>query len=54
MSSLLVSREKEKPESTEREKLKKCPWLASAWQKSIHLEAKDNVESSPLILEVYF
>ena len=36
----LVSREKEKVEPMEREKLKATPWLLSAWQKSKHLEAK--------------
>ena len=41
----LASREKEKPEPTLREKEKAIPWLASAWQKSMHLMAK--VESSP-------
>ena len=41
----LASREKEKSEPTLREKEKAIPWLASAWQKSMHLMAK--VESSP-------
>ena len=50
---LLVSREKEKSGPMEREKLKTWPWLASVWQKAIHLEARD-VESAPLIFEVYF
>ena len=36
----LASREKEKSEPTEREKEKAIPWLASAWQKSMHLMAK--------------
>ena len=36
----LVSREKEKVEPMESEKLKATPWLLSAWQKSKHLEAK--------------
>ena len=36
----LVSREKEKMEPMETEKLKATPWLLSAWQKSKHLEAK--------------
>ena len=32
----LASREEEKSEPTEREKEKATPWLASAWQKSMH------------------
>ena len=52
---LLVSREKAKSGPMEREKLETWPWLASAWQKVMHLEAR---ESSPLarvvIVEVYF
>ena len=52
----LASREKEKSVRTEREKEKAIPWLASAWQKSIHLMAKE--EFSPLegavIVESYF
>ena len=42
----LVSREKEKLESTLRVKLKLLPWLASAWQKAMHCDAK--VESTAL------
>ena len=42
----LVSREKEKVESTLRVKLKLLPWLASAWQKAMHCDAK--VESTAL------
>ena len=42
----LASREKEKSEPREREKEKAIPWLASAWQKSMHLMAKE--EFSPL------
>ena len=41
----LVSREKEKLELILREKLKALPWLASAWQKAKHWDAKE--ESSP-------
>ena len=37
----LVSREKENVEPIEREKLKTVPWLASTWQKSKHLDAKE-------------
>ena len=54
----LVSREKEKLETREREKEKANPWLVSAWQKSMHLMAKE--EFSPLegadavIVESYF
>ena len=36
----LVSREKEKLETREREKEKANPWLVSAWQKSMHLMAR--------------
>ena len=38
----LVSREKEKAEPIEREKLKALPWLASVWQKSKYLVAKED------------
>ena len=41
----LVSREKEKLELILREKLKALPWLASAWQKAKHWDAKE--EPSP-------
>ena len=44
----LVSREKEKLEPIEMENLKDWPWLASAWQNSMHLEARE--ESSSVIL----
>ena len=50
---LLVSREKENSDPMEREKLKTWPWLASVWQKAMHLEIRE-VESFPLIFEVYF
>ena len=57
---LLVSREKVKSGPAEREKVKTWPWLASAWQKAMHLEARED-ESSPmnidlgvLIVGVYF
>ena len=36
----LVSKEKEKVEPIDREKLNATPWLLSAWQKSKHLLAK--------------
>ena len=42
----LVSREKKKLESILRVKLKLLPWLASAWQKAMHCDAK--VESTAL------
>ena len=57
-SFFLASREKENSEPTEREKEKAIPWPASAWQKSMHLMAKE--EFSPLegagavIVESYF
>ena len=38
---LLVSKEKEKSGPMVKEKLKAWPWLASAWQKSMHLEARE-------------
>ena len=37
---LVVSKEKEKVGPTEREKLKTWPWLASAWLKSMHFDAR--------------
>ena len=43
---LLVSKEKENPELTVKEKLKAWPCFASAWQKSMHLEARE-VSTSP-------
>ena len=36
---LLVSKEKEKSGPKVKKKLKAWPWLASAWQKSMHLVA---------------
>ena len=52
-----MSMEKKKLGPVEREKVKTWPWLASAWQKAMHLEARED-ESSPqmgaLIVEVYF
>ena len=44
-SLLLVYKEKEKVGPMAREKLKAWPWLASAWQKAMHLETR--VESTP-------
>ena len=43
---LVVSKEKEKVGPTEREKLKTWPWLASAWQNSMHLEARVELTST--------
>ena len=52
----LASKEKVKVEPMVRENLNFLPWLASAWQKSMHLVAKE--VSSPLegavIAETYF
>ena len=53
----LASREKEKSEPTEREKVKAIPWLASAWQKSMHLIAKGfpTLEGAGVVIvESYF
>ena len=47
---LVVSKEKEKVGPTEREKLKTWPWLASAWQKSMHLEAREEFTSSTAVI----
>ena len=48
----LVSREKEKAEPIEREKLKALPWLASVWQKSKHLVAKEDSLSPTAVILV--
>ena len=52
----LVSREKEKLDPREREKEKAIPWLASAWQKSMHLMAKGESTSveGAVIVKCYF
>ena len=54
----LASREKEKSEPTEKEKEKAIPWLASAWQKSMHLMAKEEFPplggADAVIVESYF
>ena len=50
----LVSREKEKVEPMLREKLISKPWLVSAWQKSKHLMAKEELASSTAVILVYF
>ena len=47
----LVSREKAKVEPTVSEKVKNFFWLVSAWQKSMHLEAKE--ESTVAIFLFY-
>ena len=46
----LVSREKEKAEPIEREKLKALPWLASVWQKSKHLVTKEESLSPTAVI----
>ena len=43
----LVSKEKEKPVPIVKEKLKAWPWLASAWQKTMHFEAREVSTTSP-------
>ena len=45
ISLLLVSKEKEKLEPMEREKLKASPWVASARQKSMHLVTRGEFSS---------
>ena len=50
----LVSREKEKVEPMLREKLISKPWLVSAWQKSKHLMAKEELASSTAVILAYF
>ena len=50
----LVSREKEKVEPMLREKLISKPWLVSAWQKSKHLTAKEELASPIAVILVYF
>ena len=45
VSWLPVLMEKLKVEPMEREKVKAWPWLASVWQKSRHLEAKEGLSS---------
>ena len=49
-----MSREKEKAELIEREKLKAKPWPASVWQKSRHLAAKEESLSPTAVILVYF
>ena len=44
-SWLPVLREKLKVEPMVREKVKAWPWLASVWQRSRHLEAKEGLSS---------
>ena len=44
-SWLPVLREKLKVEPMVREKVKAWPWLASVWQRSRHLEAKEELSS---------
>ena len=50
-SFLLVSKVKVKSEPMIKDKLKAWPWLASAWQKSMHLEAREvSISTTALIL----
>ena len=49
---LLVSKEKEKEGPMLREKLKVWPWLASAWQKSMHLETRAELTSPTAVILV--
>ena len=44
-ASSLVSREKQKLEPVEKENLKALPWLLSAWQNSMHFDAKEETLS---------
>ena len=52
----LVSREKEKLETREREKEKANPWLVSARQKSMHLmaRAESPTDIGAVIVRCYF
>ena len=50
----LASREKEKLEPMEREKLKAKAWPAYTWQMSRHLAAKEESLSSTAVIVVYF
>ena len=50
----LVSKEKEKVEPSDREKLNATPWLLSAWQKSRHLVAKMGSLSPNAVIFAYF
>ena len=50
----LVSREKEKFGPITMEKLKAWPWLASAWQKSMHLETRVELASFTAAILVFF
>ena len=49
-----ASREKEKVEPTEREKLKAKPWPANTWQRSRHLAAKEESLSPTAVILVCF
>ena len=50
----VVLREKEKLEPAVRVKLKVKPWLISVWQRSRHLEAKEDSLSPSAVIFVYF
>ena len=46
----LVSRVKQKLEPVERENLKALPWLLSAWQNSMHFDAKEESFSPTAVI----
>ena len=48
--SSLVWRKKQKLEPVERENLKALPWLLSAWQNSMHFDAKEESFSSTAVI----
>ena len=47
-------REKENPEVVVKVKLKSWPWLASAWQNSMHLEAREVSTSATAVILTSF
>ena len=49
-ASSLVSREKQKLEPVVRENLKALPWLLSAWQKSMHFDAREESLSPTAVI----
>ena len=53
-TSSLASREKQKLEPVERENLKALPWLLSAWQNSMHFDAKEESFSPTAVIFVKF
>ena len=52
-TSSLELREREKAEPIEMEKLKSLPWLASVWQRSKHLLAKEESLSPTAVILMY-